>query len=269
MNLSNKIMELASEKGFNIASNIFKVVIIAVIGLLIIHIVNKALEKFLNKSKMEKAAHSLLKTVARTVMYILLILIIASSLGIDVTGVVALASVLTLAVSLSLQDMLSNVIGGFTLIYTKPFASGDYVEIAGQAGTVAEISIAYTKLTTLDNKIVSIPNKAVVASEIVNYTALGTRRIDITVAASYDADSKAVIDALLKAAESEKILDEPEPFATVSEYGDSSIEYLLRIWTKSSDYWDVYFSTVSKLKTVFDEHNIEMTYPHLNVHIDK
>ncbi len=256
-------------KGIAFLNGAFKAVILAAIGLLIIYIVNKTIEKILNKSKLETAAHGLIKTVAKTVMYALLILIIASSLEIDVTGIVALASVLTLAISLALQDMLSNVIGGFTLIYNKPFSSGDYVEIAGQSGTVLEIGMAYTKLSTADNKVVSIPNKSVVATEIVNYTTLGTRRIDILVTASYDAPIQKVISTLLDAAKHEKILSAPTPFSAVNQYGDSSIEYVLRFWTKSEDYWDMYYQVVDKIKPMFDEAGIEMTYPHLNIHVDK
>ncbi len=269
MKVVEKVQGFLMDKGLSLAEGILKMVIIAAVGLLIIHIINKSISKLLEKSKLEKTAHSLIKTLVKTVLYLLLVLIIASSVGINVTGIVALASVLTLALSLSLQDMLSNIIGGFTLIYTKPFKAGDYVEIAGQSGSVQEIGIAYTRLSTPDNKEVSIPNKSVVASDIVNYTAIGTRRIDITVSVSYDSDCKKVIETLLKAAEHEKALVDPKPFAALSKYGDSSIEYVLRMYSSAADYWDVYFDVVGKIKPMFDEAGIEMTYPHLNIHLDK
>ena len=148
----------------------FKVIIIAVVGTLLINIVNRTLKRILDKSRLEKAAHNLIRTLVKTILYILLALVLASSLGIDVTGIVALASVASLAISLAVQNMLANVIGGFTLLYTHPFSSGDYVEIAGQSGTVKDVGIAYTRLTTPDNKMISIPNNAVVSAEIVNYT---------------------------------------------------------------------------------------------------
>ena len=154
-------------------------VVLAALGILSIRIAMKLVKKLLEKSKLEKAAHTLILTASRVVLYILLALAVASGLGIDVTGVVALASVLTLAVSLSVQNLLTNVFGGFTLLYTKPFVSEDFVEIAGQSGTVKEIGLSYTKLATTDNKIVSIPNSAVVAAEIVNYTVTGTLRLGI------------------------------------------------------------------------------------------
>ena len=260
----------AQTQGAALLTTVCKTVIIAVVGMLIIRIVMQILNKMLEKSKLEKAAFTLIRTLARTVMGVLLALILASSLGIDVTGVVALASVVTLAISLSLQNMLANVIGGFTILYTHPFRSGDYVEIAGQAGTVKEVGMAYTKLTTADNKMVSIPNSAVVATEIVNYSTTGTRRVDIKITASYDSPVQTVIDALLSTMEGEPVLTEPaKPFSALTAYGESSIEYVLRFWVKSENYWTVTHSVNRKIKEAFDARGIEMTYPHLNVHLDK
>ena len=200
---------------------------------------------------------------------ILLGLIVASCLGIDVTGIVALASVLTLAISLSLQDLLTNVFGGFTLLYTHPFASGDFVEIAGQSGSVKEIGLTYTKLNTADNKLISIPNSAVVSSEIVNYTANGTRRAEIIVSASYDSPVDQVLEALLEAANLETVEKDPAPFAAINRYGDNAIEYVLRFWNTNSTYWNNYCTVNKRIKEVFDARSIHMTYPHLNVHLDK
>lgn len=248
---------------------VFKVVIIAVIGTLIIRIVNRTLKKILENSKLEKAAHSLIRTLVKTVLYILLTLVLASSIGIDVTGIVALASVASLAISLALQNMLANVIGGFTLLYTHPFSAGDYVEIAGQSGSVKEVGIAYTRLITPDNKLISIPNSAVVSAEIVNYTVTGTRRVDIAITASYDADPDMVVSALLEAARDDRVLADPAPFAGLTGYGDSAISYTVRVWVKTEDYWDVYNKINRGIMDIFRQKNIEMTYPHLNVHLDK
>ena len=259
---------LAELSGFAL-SRIVPALLILVIGILVIRIVMKVLQRFLEKSKLEKAAHSLIKSLANVVLYLLLSLIVASSLGIDVSSIVALASVLTLAVSLAVQDLLTNVLGGFTLLYTQPFHSGDYVDVAGQSGTVQEIGLTYTKLATPDNKVVSIPNSAVTAAQIVNYTTTGTRRVEIKISASYDAPLQKVIDALLQAGTVDNVLLDPAPMAAVDSYGESAINYVLRVWTKTEDYWDVYYVITQKIKTVFDETGIEMTYPHLNVHIDK
>ena len=244
-------------------------IIIVVVGVLAIRIIMKIVNKTMEKSKVEKTAYNLLRTLFRTVLYVLLGLIAASCIGIDVSGIVALASVLTLAISLSVQDLLTNLISGFTLLHTKPFVADDFVEVAGQSGTVKEIGLTYTKLVTPDNKIISIPNSSVVSAEIVNYTVTGTRRVDIAISASYNASSENVLKALYEAAKVPGVMTDPAPFAAVSKYGDSAIEYTLRVWTKAESYWDVHFAINQKIRDTFANGGIEMTYPHLNVHLDR
>ena len=252
-----------------LSSNILQALVALVIGVLAIRVINKLILITLEKSKLEKAAHSLITSLSKAAMYILLGLIVASTLGIDVTSIVALASVLTLALSLALQNMVSNIIGGFTILYTHPFHSGDYVEIAGQGGTVKEINMTYTMLSTPDNKLISIPNSAVVAAQITNYSAAETRRVEVVVSASYEIPTQKVIDALVLAGTVDKVLVDPAPMAVVSSYDDSAIRYSLRLWVKNADYWDVYFQVNQRVKNIFDEQGITMTYPHLNVHLDK
>ena len=249
--------------------SVLPALMIAVVGILVIRLVMNLVKVALEKSKLEKAAHSLILSLARVVLYVLLALTVADKLGVDVTGVMALASVLTLAISLSVQNALTNVIGGFTILYNKPFASGDYVEVAGQAGTVQEIGLTYTKMTTPDNKLISIPNSAVVAAQIVNYSVTGTRRVDINVTASYDAPVEKVLEALKEAANVPTILEEQGIFTAVDTYDDSAIGYILRVWTNTADYWDTSWQIKRNIKAVFDAQGIEMTYPHLNVHLDK
>ena len=262
-----KIKEWLASQGGALFGDLASALIIGVIGLLAIRIIVTLVKRTLAKTKLEKAAHSLIISLVRVALYLLLGLSVASALGIDVTGIVALASVLTLAVSLALQNMLGNVIGGFTLLTTHSFASGDFVEIAGQSGTVEEINMTYTKLATPDNKLVSIPNSAVVAAQIVNYSASETRRVDVTVSASYEAPTQKVIDALIQAGTVDKVLLDPAPMAMIANYGESAITYYLRVWVKSADYWDVYFAVNQNVKNTFDEQGIPMTYPHLNVHL--
>ena len=209
--------------GTGALDKVLHAVLVLVIGLLIIRVVTKLLQGGLEKSHLEKAAHSLILSLARAAMYVLLFLIAASQMGIDVSSIVALASVLTLALSLALQNMVSNLIGGFVILYTHPFHSGDYVEIAGQSGTVQEINMTYTRLATFDNKLISIPNSAVVAAQIVNYSAADTRRVDIPVSASYDAPTQKVIDALVQAGTMDNVLLTPAPSACVSSYGPSRL----------------------------------------------
>ena len=271
MNFIQKVLNWVGDMGLGLLSKLLPALIIAAIGFLLIQLLMKALDKALAKSKLEKVAYSLIKTLAKTLLLLLLGLIVASKLGIDVTGIVALASVATLALSLALQNMLANVIGGFTILYTHPFRSGDYVEIAGQAGTVNEVGISYTKLITPDNKLISIPNSAVVAAQIVNFTTLGLRRVDINVAASYDTPAQQVIDTLVAAAAEEAlVLTEPEkPYAVLMSYGESTVNYTLRFWVKGENYWDGLFTVNKKIKSAFDAAGVKMSYPHLNVHLDK
>ena len=259
----------ATSNGMNLLTVCLKTVTVGAVGALLIRIVIKLLTKILENSKLDKAAHGLIVTLAKTVLYILLGLILASGLGIDVTGIVAMASVATLALSLALQNMLANVIGGFTLLYTRPFSSGDYVEIAGQSGTVTEVGMAYTKLTTPDNKMISIPNSAVISAEIVNYSVIGTRRIGFTFSTSYGSNPDAVIEALLESVKDNRVLPDPAPFAALDSYGDNAVNYVLRVWTRSEDYWDVYYDVNRRVRDLFKEKGVEMTYPHLNVHIEK
>ena len=254
---------------YPVLTTVFQAMVLLLAGILTIRIVNKILRLSLEKSKLEKAAHSLITSLANATMYVLLGLMVASSLGIDVTSIVALASVLTLALSLALQNMVSNIIGGFTILYTHPFHSGDYVEIAGQGGTVKEINMTYTMLATPDNKLISIPNSAVVAAQIVNYSASETRRVEVVVSASYETPAQQVINALVQAGTVDRVLADPAPAAVVSAYGDSAIQYSLRLWVKTPDYWDVYFQVNQRVKDIFDEQGIEMTYPHLNVHLHR
>ena len=245
------------------------VLLILVIGIVTARIVMKLVSKVLEKSKLEKAAHSLIKATVRVVVYGLLALMAASRLGIDVTGVVALASVLTLAISLSVQNALTNLISGFTLLYTKPFSSGDFVEIAGQTGTVQSIGLTYTKLSTPDNKCAYIPNGSVTSAEILNYTVLGTRRVEIRVSASYDTPVQQVLDALKLAAKVPTALEEPAVITAVDSYGDSAINYLMFVWCKASDFGTTRFGINQNIQEIFAQQGVDMTYPHLNVHLDK
>ena len=267
--MTEKIAEVAGRIGDFALYTLLPAMLMLVAGLFVIRIIKSILRKILNNSKLEKAAHSLILSLTGAVLYILLGLIVASSLGIDVTGIVALASVLTLAVSLSVQNFLTNVIGGFTLLYTQPFHSGDYVEVGAEAGTVVEIGMTYTKLQTPDNKMISIPNATVVAGDIVNYAVTGTRRVDVNVQAAYTENSDQVIAALLEAGQVDKILDEPAPNAVILSYSETAVHYSLRVWVKTADYWDVMFAINRNVKRIFDEQQIKAAFPHVHVYMEK
>ena len=247
----------------------FSALVLLVIGIFVIRILIMLLKRTLKNTKLEKAAHTLILSLTRAVLYILLGLMVASGLGIDVTGIVALASVLTLSLSLALQNMLANVIGGFTLLYTRPFHSGDYVEIAGQGGTVQEINMSYTVLATPDNKVISIPNSTVVAAQVTNYSTMDTRRVNVDICTGFDVPSQKVMDALVLAGTVDNVLLNPAPCAVITGYGQSGVQYSLRVWVNNADYWDVYFAINQRVRQIFQEQDIPLSYPHLSVHLDK
>ena len=261
----NMILSWLSMAGSFALTKLLPMLALTAIGILGVQAALKLVRKLLERSKLEKAAHTLVITACQIVLYVLLALAVASGLGIDVTGVVALASVLTLAVSLSVQNLLTNVFGGFTLLYTKPFVSEDFVEIAGQSGTVKEIGLTYTKLATPDNKLISIPNSAVTAAEIINYTATGTRRLDINLAVSYGVAAETVLEILRKATEKEGIFQDPAPVIAIKEYNEQSVTYGAMLWCATGDYWDLKFAINRDLSQLCREAGITFYAPQLTV----
>ena len=251
------------------AGKLLTALLILIGGIVAIRIVLRIVSKFLETGKLEKAAHTLIKSLVRVVLFLLLGLMVADALGIDVTGVIALASVLTLSISLALQNALANVFGGCTLLYTAPFHSGDFVDIGAESGTVVEIGMTYTKLQTPDNKMISIPNATVVAGDIVNYSITGTRRLDVNIRAEYEEDSQRVIDALLEAGEDPRVLADPAPCAVITGYGTDAVNYSLRVWTKTDDYWDVNFLINRRIRDSFAEKGIRIAYPRMHVQLDQ
>ena len=252
-----------------VLSNLVPATLLLLVGLVVIRMMMTIIGKTLKKTKLEQVAHSLIQSVVRVVLYVLLGLMVADRLGVNVTGVIALASVLTLALSLSVQHILENLFGGFTLLYTHPFKNGDYVEVAGKSGTVQGITMTYTVLATPDNKMISIPNSSVVAGDIINYTASGTRRVEVKIQAVYSESSQKVIDALIQAGTVDKVLLEPAPMAVIDSYGDNGISYCLRVWTKTEDYWDVYYTVNRNVRDIFEAQEIKMAYPHMHVYMEQ
>lgn len=204
----------------------------------------------------------------RAFLYLLTALVMAESLDIDVTSLIAVVGVFGLAVSLAVQDVLSNVAGGMVLLFSKPFALGDYVSTADGEGEVAEITLTHTKLDTPGGQRVMLPNSKLTAGQIVNYTVRGVRRADHAIAASYDDEPEAVRSACLKALErTPNILPDPAPQVVLTAYGESAIEYHVRFWAKTDDYWDAHFKSLEEIRKAFAEDGVTMTYNHLNVHI--
>ena len=249
-------------------TSVLNALLALVVCLIAIKIVMTIFTKLLGKTSMDERVRRYALTAIRTVLWILTVLIVADALGIPVTSLVAMLSVFTLAVSLAVQSVLSNVAGGIVIMLNKPFKEGDYIDTPNGAGTVARMTLSYTYLNTPDNLQIVIPNSALSAGKVINYTQLGTRRVDHTITASYDASVEDVRRACLEAvARTAKVLGDPAPVVYVSAYGESSISYAVRMWCNCADYWDVYFASLENIRACFAEANVEMTYNHLNVHI--
>lgn len=251
-------------------ATLFEAVIVLLICIIASRILMTLLRRGLERSKLDGVIRGFIRTGARAVLWILTVIIVAGSLGINTTSLVAVVSVAGLALSLAVQNILSNVFSGVTLLINHPFKAGDYVDIGSTSGTVKTVSIFYTVLDTVDNKRVSIPNSTVTSATVVNYSEEPRRRVDISVSASYDAATEEVRAALLEAAGlDERILPDPAPFAAIVSYGESSIDYTVRVWCATADYWDVYFALNENIRTCFARHGVEMSYPHMNVHMMK
>ena len=250
------------------ASKVFSAVIATVVCLIVIRILLAVLDRALNRSRLDKPMQSLLRNLLRGGLWFVAAIIVLGCLDIEVTSLVAVLSVVGLAFSLALQNFLSNVAGGMQILASHPFKPGDFVEAGGCSGTVTDIGMFYTKLTTPDNKLVQLPNSTIVSANITNYSAQPTRRVELKVSASYDAPTERVLAVLREAVENHPLtLDDPEFMIHVDEYGDSAIRYVVRVWCATADYWTVYFDLMDGMKSAFDAAGVEMTYPHVNVHM--
>ena len=243
---------------------------ILLVCLLAIRVINRIVQRFLRRTHLDPRMTKYLLAFVKVLLYILTVLMVAQSLGIPTTSLVALFSVLSLAVSLAVQDVLGNVAGGLVILFSKPFQIGDYIEVdqGDVAGTVAEIDLIHTKLDTADGQRVLMPNRTMADSKITNFTQLGTRRIDLAIGASYDDPIPAVRAACLEAVSmTPDILPDPAPAVVVTNYGESAIEYHVRCWSRVETYWDANYALLENIKACFDRRGVTMTYNHLNIHI--
>lgn len=267
----NQIFSEAAN-GFSISAltvtSVLRVVFILVMGVTIIRILSSIVARALDHSPAMGAIKGYINSVVKVGLWFVLVLMVADAIGIPTTSLIALMSVAGVAVSLALQNTLANLAGGIMLLVTKPIEVGDFVEADGVSGTVQAIGLAYSTLITGDNKQIFIPNSQISAAQIINYTRLGKRRLDLTFSASYDASTQAVKTAIGEVLEQfPQIHQDPAPMVRLSNYGASSIDYLVRVWVDSGDYWDVHFGIMEGVRESFDKHGIEMTYDHLNVHV--
>ena len=253
--------------GFTV-EKLFTAVIAAVICLLVIKILLKLVDRTLRRVHLDDTLKKLIRGGLKGLLLFLGVIVVLGCLDITVTSLVAVLSVAGLALSLAVQNFLSNVAGGLQLLVSQPFKVGDYVEAGGCSGTVVELGVFYTKLNSVDNKLVQLPNSSIVAQNIINYSSEERRRVELKVTASYDAPTEQVKAVLARLVEEHPLtMSEPEPLIHVNSYGDSAIEYIVRIWCKNEDYWTIYFDLMDRIKPAFDQAGIEMTYPHLNVHM--
>ena len=249
-------------------SALLRVALMALVGLVIIRLLMRIVDRLLDRAKSVVDIRIYIRSAIHVFLWFLLALVVAGSLGADVSSVIAMLSVAGLAVSLALQNTLSNLAGGLMILVTKPFAVGDYIDADGTAGTVSEIGLAYTKLTTPDSKRISVPNSQMSAAKIVNYTNEAGRRVDLIFSASYDAPTQTVKEAIREAVDAiPAIRQEPAPATWINAYGASAIDYVVRAWTSTEDYWDVYYALMEGVRESFARHGVEMTYNHLNVHL--
>lgn len=262
---SSSITTMLSELSL---SKLLPTAVVLVVGLMAAKLLIRLFERGMTRSKLDPSLHGFVRAAFRIALYALVVLIAAGTIGFDVSSLVAVLSIISLAISLAVQGTLANIAGGMMVLSTHPFRVGDYVEIGGVEGTVKDIRLYHTQLLTIDNKEIFVPNSEVSSSKISNFTAEGTRRLDLCLSAAYSCAIDEVRAALLKACDHPQIAADPAPEVLVNHYGDSSIEYLLRLWCPSDAYWTVNFYVLEQVKHRFDEAGLQMTYPHLNVHVD-
>ncbi len=248
--------------------SLFSAMIIFLICLITIRILTRLALKALGKSKMESGLKNFVISCLRVTLWIIAVFMIADALGIPAASLVAVLSVAGLALSLSLQSTLTNVFSGFTILFTKPFISGDFVDVGTASGTVRSIGLFYTTLVSPDNKEISIPNGEVSASKITNYSREATRRVDLAFGLGYGCPVDSVRGALLDAARADaRVLDSPEPAVVVAGYKNSRVEYSLRVWVATADYWDVYFSLNEAARAGLENAGMPIAFDRIEVKI--
>ena len=240
------------------------------IGRIVVATVVKMVEKFMSARDMDEILVKFLSSILRWVLLLFVVIAALSQLGIDTTSLVALLGAAGLAIGLSLQSSLANFAAGVMLIVFRPFTKGDFVEVAGTSGSVDNISIFTTTLTTPDNKEVIVPNGSVIGNNIVNYSARPTRRVDMVFGIGYGDDIKKAKELLEQiVAADTRVLAEPAPVVALGELADSSVNFLVRPWVNAEDYWSVLWDTTETVKLKFDEAGISIPYPQMDVHLDK
>ncbi len=225
-------------------------------------------DRALARTKMDPGIRTFLRSGLKVILWMVALCALLGYLGVPMTSMVALLSVLGLALSLAIQGILANLAGGIMILTAHPFSAGDFVEAAGVSGTVQEVGLVYTKLYTTDNKVVYVPNGEISGKTITNYNGNDTRRVELKLNLSYNADPEQVKAVLARVVgEHPLTLPTPEAVIRVNGYGGSAVEYVVRTWCATADYWDVRFDLLEQAKAALDAAGLEMTYDHLNVHM--
>lgn len=244
--------------------------ILIVICLISVKIILKIFDRFTKKSKMDELVYKILRVVLKFFLLFTAVIIVLSNMGISVSSLVATLSIIGVAFSLAIQDFLSNVFGGFQIISNHPFKVGDYIEAAGTAGSVVEVGLFYTKLSTPDKKLVQIPNSKIANDNIVNYSNSPIRRVEFLVAVTYDNEVEKVREVLVNLLSEHPMVLQEEgkmPVAHVKEFKDSDILYTARAWCENQNYWTLYFDIMDSIQSTFEKNGVSFTYPHVNVHM--
>lgn len=263
-------MEISQELIISWGIKIGLALAILIIGNIVVKSIVGLIKKGMTKKSIDNAVISFAGSIIHVILMVVVLIAAMSQVGIDTTSLVAVIGAAGLAIGLALQGSLSNFASGVLIVVLRPFKSGDFIEAGGCMGSVQEIKIFSTTLKTPDNKVVIIPNAAITGGAITNFSAEKTRRIDLVVGVSYDADIRLAKNVLTEILEAEsRILKDPEYTVAVSELADSSVNFVVRPWVNSVDYWPVYFSLMENIKIKLDENNIGIPYPQMDIHMHK
>ncbi|MEM9556048.1 MAG: mechanosensitive ion channel domain-containing protein [Acidobacteriota bacterium] len=244
-------------------------ILIFVIGRFVAGLVVRLISKLLERSKLDEMLIDFITSILKALLLLVVIVAALNELGVDTTSLVALIGAAGLAIGLALQGSLQNFSAGSLLVFFRPIKVGEFVEVAGVSGVVEEIQIFQTQLRTGDNKLVIVPNSQIYGSVITNYSRKPTRRVDMVFGIGYEDDidrAREVMQGILDA--DERILDDPAPTIAVSELADSSVNFVVRPWVGTDDYWAVLFDTTEAVKKAFDAEGISIPYPQMDVHLD-
>jgi small conductance mechanosensitive channel len=250
--------------------NIAFAIVIFLVGKYIVGIITRLVKKIMVKAKVDVILVNFIGSIIKSVLLLFVVIAALDRLGVDTTSLIALIGAAGLAIGLALQGSLQNLASGVMLIIFRPFTAGDFIEAGGASGVVEEIGIFTTQMRTGDNKEIIIPNGSIFGGIITNYSKRATRRVDMVFGIGYNDDirkAKEIIASVIAA--DERILDDPAPLIAIGELGSSSVNFNVRPWVKSGDYWSVYFDLNEKIKLSFDENGISIPFPQMDIHMDK